>query len=161
MNPAYAHLVLNHFPLIGVIFALALGTIALIRSQSAVLRTSFWLLLVSGVVALPTYVSGNSAEDIVEDYGANHDYLEAHEDAGKLAAIFAGILGGLALVGLVWFRRRDIGRPYAVLVLVAALFTGGYLAYTANLGGKIMHPEIRSETPATPAGTSYDDRDHD
>ncbi len=159
MNTAHAHLVLNHFPLIGIIFAVGIGAYAVLRSKQPILRVAFWLLIVSGVMALPTFLTGESAEDVVEAFNADHDFLEAHEDAGKLAAILTGILGGLALIGLVVYRRRDLGRPYALLVLAAAVVAGGFLVNAANIGGKIMHPEIRSSTALTPGNYSSEDDD--
>jgi hypothetical protein len=33
-----------------------------------------------------------------------------------------------------------------VLTLVLALLASGLIGYTANLGGKISHPELRGET---------------
>lgn len=159
MDPAHAHLVLNHFPLIGIIFALGIGGYALFRKKQPVLRVAFWLLVVSGAMALPTFLSGESAEDVVEAYNADDRFMEAHEDAGKLAAILTGVLGGLALIGLVVYWKRDIGRPYAMLVLVAAVVAAGFLANAANIGGKIMHPEIRSGTALAPGNfeSEHDD----
>ncbi len=161
MNAAHAHLVLNHFPLIGVVFAVGIGAVGLMLSRPTVVRTAFWLIVVSGVFALPTYLSGNAAEDTVEEIVAEESLIDAHEDAGKLAALATGVLGAIALVGLVWFRRRDINRGFASIVLLIALFVGGVLAYAGNLGGKIMHPEIRSEDSVVPVNPHSDELDDD
>ncbi|MDX1438825.1 MAG: hypothetical protein R3284_02875 [Rubricoccaceae bacterium] len=158
MNGAHLHLLLNHFPIIGVIFACGIGGFALMISNQAVLRVALWLIVLSGALALPTYLTGEPAEEIVEEFGANHDFLEAHEDMGKLAAIGTGMVGALALFGLIWFRKKEISRLFSVLVLAAAVFVGGLLVYTGNLGGKIMHPELSSGQPVGSV-EQYDDDD--
>jgi len=54
------------------------------------------------------------------------------------------MLGAAALAALVFFRRRTLSRGVMLGLLVAGLVPTGALAYTANLGGQIRHPEIRS-----------------
>jgi hypothetical protein len=76
-----------------------------------------------------------------------------HEEAAQGAFIALCILGGVALAGMVWFRR---GKPmpswFGAVVLAGSLIVGGWMAWTANLGGQIRHSEIRSGAGAPAAG---------
>ena len=53
------------------------------------------------------------------------------------------ILGGGGIAGLFMNRKRGKGfKPFVWALLVYALLTAGYLAYTGNLGGHIRHTEL-------------------
>lgn len=71
------------------------------------------------------------------------------------------ILGVAAAIGLLLGRggRRDPGR-YSIVILVLALLASVLLGWTANLGGQIRHPEIRSVTGA-PVGNGEPSADND
>ena len=158
MNAAHAHLILNHFPVIGVIFAIGISVYVLFRQEQAVFRVALFLLVVSGALSLPVYLTGESSEELVEEVGAGEQYIEVHEEAAKVAAISTGALGILALVSLWWFRQREIGRMFVLATLVLGMVVGGLLTYTGYAGGKIMHTEIHSGSPSGP-GASYSDDD--
>ena len=158
MSAAHLHLALNHAPLFGIVFA-SLGLAwALIRHDDGVGRASLGLLVLAGLLVLPVYLSGEEAEDLVEDQiGVSHDAIEAHEDAALGAAIAVGAVGILALVLLVGFRGQTLPRSATVLALVLALAAAGWIGYVANLGGQINHPEIRS----APTPSTFDARETD
>lgn len=144
MSAAHLHLALNHAPLFGIVFA-SLGLAwALIRHDDGVGRASLGLLVLAGILVLPVYLSGEEAEDLVEDQvGVSHDAIEAHEDVAIGAVIAVGILGLVALALLIGFRRGVLPRSATAATLVLALAAAGWIGYVANLGGQINHPEIR------------------
>ena len=66
---------------------------------------------------------------------------------------------GTLLLG--WVRER-LGRGAVVLTLILALLSSGLIGYTANLGGKISHPELRaSTTDVQPAAVEHADPEDD
>ena len=67
MNAAYVHLTLNHVPVLGVVFALPLLGFGLLRRNPALLRAGWVTLVAVALVAIPVYLSGEGAEEIVED----------------------------------------------------------------------------------------------
>ncbi len=156
MDAAHLHLLLNHAPLFGLVFA-ALGLAwALIGKNDGVGRASLGLLVLAGLLVLPTYLTGEDAEEIVEEQvGVSEAAIHEHEDAALGAAIATGIVGVVALLVLVGFRRKTVPRWATGLVLVLAIAAGGWIGYVANLGGKINHPEIRGGTAVQAVG------DHD
>jgi hypothetical protein len=71
----------------------------------------------------------------------------------------AGLAGGMALIVLASGRKgRQLSRRLAALNLVIALLASGTLAWVANLGGQIGHPEIRSGQ-ITPLGEQEETED--
>ena len=157
MNADHLHLVLNHAPLFGVLFGVIALAFALVRRSDDVVRLGLGLILIAGLFVVPTYFSGEEAEDVVEAVaGVSHARIEAHEDAGKLATIGTGALGLLALGALGLFWRRPVPRPLVLGTLALSLAVAAGIGYTANLGGQIRHPEITGSSPAA-SGDAYSD----
>ena len=153
MTAAHLHLVLNHAPLFGILFASIGLAWALLRKNESVARASLVLLVLAGILVLPVYLSGENAEDLVEEQvGVSHDAIEAHEDAALGAAIATGVVGFVALFVLIGFRKRALPRSATALVLALAIGAGAWIGYVANLGGKINHPEIRGGTLTSAVG---------
>ncbi len=149
MNPAHLHLLLNHIPVLGVGFGLAVLGWATFRPRPDFARLALVVFIVSALTAIPTYLSGEPAEGAIEGVaGAIEPWVEPHEEAALVSLVLVEGLGVLGLVAL-WSARRaaSLSRPLMMASLALALATAGSLAYTANLGGLIRHTEIRSGAP--------------
>lgn len=158
MNPAHAHLILNHVPVIGVGLALLLLLYGMARRHDDLIRAALAGFVLLAVIAVPAYLTGEPAEDLVKNHpGTAPAAVEAHEDAAGVALAGMGVLG-LAAVGLlVLYRRRPIGGTAAIAALILAVVLAGLLAWTTNLGGKIHHTEVASGTPAATHSFEHDD----
>src|SRR5881628_1094402 len=107
MNWAYVHLILNHFPVIGTVLGLLLFLWAMARRSEELKGGACGLFVLAGLLALPTYWTGEPAEDRVKGLpGVAQALVEEHEDAATFAVIASAVLGALALSGLVLARRR-------------------------------------------------------
>lgn len=155
MNPAHLHLMLNHIPVLGTAFGLALLAWALFKRSEELKRVSLGVLVIVALFAIPAYLTGEPAEEAIEHLpGVNEDAIEEHEEAAKFA--FAGdlVLGAVALGGLLVFRGSKPAPAWLhILVLVLAVLVFAMMVRTANLGGHIRHPEL-SLTPAASADRS-------
>lgn len=144
MDATHFHLVISHAPLFGVLFGALLLAYVVARRSDEAARLGLGLVVIAGLLAVPTFISGDEAEDRVENIvGVSDVQIEAHEEAGKLAGYGIAGLGLLALGGLLAFRRRPIPRPVVLGALVLTLAATAGVGYTANLGGQIRHTEIR------------------
>lgn len=150
MSAAHLHLALNHIPLLGILFGAALLAYGLWRRQDEVQTASLGLLAVAGLSTLAVYLTGEPAEDIVEGLaGVSHEAIDAHEAIGLYALIAGLVTGGSALVALVVRSLRPrLVRWTVLLTLGLALVSTGLIGYTANLGGRISHPELRGDAPS-------------
>lgn len=158
MTAAHFHLALNHIPLLGILFGALLLAYGLWRGSSDVQQASLGLLAVAGLSIIAVYLTGEPAEEIVEGLaGVSHDAIEAHEALGTYALV-AGLLTGFAsIITLVRGTIRGrLNRGSVVLTLVVALAATGLIGYTANLGGKISHPELRTEAPVSQSADGED-----
>lgn len=139
------HLLLNHVPVIGAPFALALLFWAYVRKSDELHSTALLAWVVVGLSAVAAYVSGSYAGDIIQNLpDVNPARISDHEDAAELALVAASLCGAWALYGL-WAFRRRLARPrwYTTVLVVACLTVCVLMARAANLGGQIRLPEAR------------------
>ena len=147
MNGAHVHLIFNHFPLIGFVLAFPLLVWGLIRSNKDFMRASLVVIIMAGVFTLPTYFSGEDAEEAIENRpGISKELIHTHEEAAEYAIIFTEITALAALIALILSVKKDrLPKPLIIVILLLQIFTMTVLATTNNHGGKISHPEIRDD----------------
>lgn len=159
MNAPHLHLILNHFPVVGSIFVLALGLWAFWKRDHAVVRAYLAGQVALGFLALAAFLSGKAAEDPVEDLpGVAKGLIEAHEEAATVALALL-VLGAAAALVALWRGRQRGGtsRGAVALALVILAASAGASAWTANRGGKIRHPEI-APSEARPLADPVEER---
>lgn len=163
MNPAHLHIIINHIPVIGIPFGVALLIYGFLR-RSQEIRTAALLVFVAvALVTIPTFLSGKAAEDMVEHLpGVSERLIENHEDAATIALIATSILGGLSLIRLlIPARFLAVRAPATILVFALSLGVSGWLAWTGHLGGQIRHSEIRSSSVLVTARNDHKDEADD
>jgi uncharacterized membrane protein YeaQ/YmgE (transglycosylase-associated protein family) len=152
MSPVHLHLLLNHLPVIGTIVAIVLLAYALVRRSPELVRASLGMFVLFALAGAVVYLTGEPAEELVEGLpGVSEAIMERHEEAALVATTLLGLVGAVALGGLLAFRKRAAGIPrgFAAAALLLALVPAAAMGYTANLGGQIRHTEIRpSAVPA-------------
>ena len=161
MNGAHLHLVLTHVPVLGTGFGTLLLAVGWYRRSRPLQQAALATLAFSAVAAGAAYWTGEGAEEAVEHLAGIQDaVVEAHEEAGLLGMIVAGVAGAAALLTLVSGRRgRQMSRILVGLNLVIALAASGVLTWVANLGGRIGHPEIlNGQTASVEAGEEETER---
>ncbi|HET7460515.1 MAG TPA: hypothetical protein VFJ82_04680 [Longimicrobium sp.] len=159
MNPAHLHLVVNHVPVFGTIFAALLIGWGLLRKSEEVLRLGLIVAVLIGIVTWGVQLTGEPAEHALSGtQGFQRRLAHEHEEAAEIAMIVTAVAGVLALVTLLLVRRRHrAGRGLAIVTLLAALAGFGLVSRAALLGGEITHPEARPgwvqpPPPPRPAG---------
>lgn len=160
MNWAHLHLLLNHVPVLGTVFGLGLLTYAIMRRSDHLKRAALNVFIAVALIALPVYFTGEPAEEVVEDTaGVSKGTIDAHEESALVSLLGVEALGVIALAGLVIARRgRPVSPRVAGIALTAAIATAIAMAWTANLGGRIRHPEIGAGAPPAAAHETGDDR---
>jgi uncharacterized membrane protein len=151
---SHVHIILNHFPTVGFVFAIGFFVVALVMNNDVMKRYSLVLFVICAILGLPTYVTGNASMWALTDPaipGVSKAVINAHRDMALLT------LFGLAFTGVpAWielFRFRHLGRfsnRSLYLVLAFAIITLAVMAETGHRGGQINHPEIRVATDILP-----------
>ena len=153
MDPAHLHLILNHLPVVGSAFALALLLVAFAKKNEELKRVSLAFLVAVALLTVPVYLTGEPAEkSIMLLEGIEESFIEQHEAAAQWAFGAQLALGVLALAGLFLTRQsRPLPKWCARALLVLALAVCGLMGRAANYGGQIRHPEIRAgQAPVPP-----------
>lgn len=149
MDWVHLHLALNHLPVVGVLFVFGLLLLGVCRGSEELKRLSLQLAVGLFVASMLVKTTGEqSASKLFPDpTEATKAMIVAHEDSADRAVTGAFLLAGFAVAGLYRSRKSKALPSWSVVgCLVLGLFTIVLLAMSANLGGKIAHPEIRDET---------------
>jgi uncharacterized membrane protein len=144
MNMAHAHLLINHFPVVGSVLglgALAVGT--LLRRESW-RSAALVLFAVVALTAVPSFLTGEPAEEVLLHRGGLlEESVERHEEAAEAGLAAAVALGILSVGALAWWnRKKTFPVGLAAAVWAAALTAAVLLGRAANYGGHIQHPEL-------------------
>lgn len=162
MDLTHIHLLLNHVPVLGVIFGFLLLAYALIKKSRDLRQASLSIFVFTGLISVVVYLTGEPAEETVEHLaGVSETMIESHEEAALLAMVGATSLGAIALGGLLASRwSKAIAKPLVAAALLGSLIVSGLLAWTANLGGQIRHSEIRSAPSQVNEKSTKDDQNN-
>lgn len=160
MNTAQIHLALNHLPVIIVPVAVVLFLAGTRANQYVLCRAAAWALIFAGLSTIPTYLSGEGTEEMVEHLsGVAERTIEAHEDAALISAVAIALT---ALVAMGWLVRHREGaaddRRISAALIASAIVTTLLMMRTAHSGGLIRHPEL---TDATAPAEHHDGKDDD
>ena len=164
MDPVSFHLATNHFIIVGVLFGLVILGFGMFKNIESLKFTGLIILVVVALVTIPVYLSGENAEDKVEEIeGVSHDFIEEHEELALMGLWVSELTGILALIGLFMLRKKKPKANslcYSALAGAAVCFV--IMVQIGSLGGKIRHSELRD--PPTPTeledhGNDYEDDD--
>ena len=144
MNPVQLHLAMTHVPVILSIAGFGLLVVAVIRKETLLIKTAYWMLIISAVAALPVYFTGEGTAETLEKLpGISKDSIELHEETAESAVIVTGFVGVLSIMGLFFDKRIRLGRALRLATLLFAFLSSAVLVNVAHLGGQIRHSEIR------------------
>ncbi|HEX5111298.1 MAG TPA: hypothetical protein VFV79_00515 [Saprospiraceae bacterium] len=147
MNTAHWHMLLNHLPMVGIIIGtLVLAAGFVFKNQPAVKMTALGVFVFAALLAIPSYLTGEGAEEIAEKLpGVTEGFIENHEDLGKVFLILAECLGVLALITFVFMRMKNKLAPVLLgLVFLTAVGTSVFAKQVGTSGGQVRHTEIRN-----------------
>ena len=147
MNWAHLHLALNHLPVVGVLFVFLLLALGVCRGSEELKRLALQLSAALFAVAMLVRFTGErAAENLPLDSPAKQQQqlLQAHEDSADQAVTGMFALAVFSVVGLFCSRKTRILPAWTMIGAMILCFAVVLLmARSANLGGRIAHPEIR------------------
>jgi len=156
----YAHLLINHFPVVLSISALAVAILALLLGRRGLWLTAMGALTAAGASVYPVFYTGGAADHALRDPWYIHPgTIEAHDNAAGIALFVILIAGVFAAYS--W--RRSLKRPSDLIpgwmragLVVGSLAAVVTVTYTAYLGGKLIHDapvlEMKQPPAALPPG---------
>jgi uncharacterized membrane protein len=152
----YLHVLINHFPVVLSVAALAVTLLALILKRRELWLTAMGALTAAGVSVYPVFFTGNQADQALNDpWYIKHGTIDAHDSAATIAMVVILIAGAFAVYS--WWR--SVKRPVEPIpgwmragILVGTLAAVATVTYTAYLGGKIIHESPVLELKQAPSG---------
>jgi len=144
ISGAHLHLLVNHAPIFGCVFAFVLLVYSYFAAPDVLRRAAFIVLIVTGIAGLAADKTGEPAEDAIRGYpGVKRAIIHDHEEMAEKAWILAAVLGVASIGALVKWKRSPVPNGVTIAMVVATAFVGGAMVYTGLLGGRIRHTEIR------------------
>ncbi len=126
-SSAQLHLALTHVPAVTTLLAAATLVVGALTGARATRRFGLVLLVVAGVSAVPVYLTGEGAEEIVEHRpGVVEAIIERHEEAAEKALVLtlgAAVIAAGALLAA-QARRERLARALFLAAHVAARADG-------------------------------------
>jgi uncharacterized membrane protein len=146
MDQTHLHLVITHLPIVGSFLGALVLTYGLRTSSIHTQTAAYFLLVISSIGAIISYLTGEAAEETVENIaGISESLVERHEEFALIALVALIVLGLASLVGLILSVRKSSAiRTVAWITLIIAIVSFGLLAWTGYLGGQIRHSEVHS-----------------
>jgi uncharacterized membrane protein len=146
MDWTHLHLALNHVPVLGTPFLLGFLVWSWLRRQAVTLRFCLWLFVALAAASIGIKFTGDfAAEKLGSMPGFDKALTDRHEESADQAATGVFVMGISAAVALLLSRKGRATPAWSIgLLAVLALVTFLLMARTANFGGHIRHPEIRS-----------------
>lgn len=145
MNLAHVHLLLNHIPVIAIPIGFLFLLHSLWRANASSTRFSYLFLFLTSLSVIAVYLTGEPAEKVIEHLPeVIESVISPHEDAALIALIMTLIMGAFSFIAL--FLREGAKARYARNAVIFTVFVSiSTLSYTAFLGGKVRHTEIRDD----------------
>jgi len=147
MNWAYMHIVINHFPIVGVI----IGTLILIAGMGfkneGIKISGLGTIVFAALMAVIADLTGDPAKAAVKGMpGIAGSLINRHEDMASVALFLiipAGLMAALTLYSI-WKKERSI-RFLSIITLVLSLVSCAAMGYVGRTGGQIRHTEFRND----------------
>ena len=142
-NLSHLHLLLNHFPTVGLTVAFALLVVSILSDSEAITGdtmrpTALGVLFGIAVVTLPVFTTGLAAQGAIEKLpGISKDAMSAHENAALLAFVVLELTGAVAWWGLWRWRRTHRVPPSATILVFVMSAVSASKILAAEKGTKI------------------------
>lgn len=146
MNDAHFHLLVNHFPIIGLLIGILVLISGLILKKASVQGTALGIFIFSAIGSIFAFYTGEGAEEVVENLvGVSETLIHTHEEYAETFFITTLILGALSLTALIaMIKNFKFSKHLIILCLIVALADGVLAKYVGTSGGEIRHTEIRN-----------------
>lgn len=148
MNEAHLHMVVNHFPIIGIIFGFGILIFGMLLKNKILKNTAYSLFIVSAIFAAISMATGEGAEELIEDMkNVGHKIIHEHEEIAEKFAINLYILGFISIAGIYMNYKNHSKSALVSFVAITISAIAILLAQqTGTTGGEIRHTEIRANS---------------
>ncbi|CAN5326236.1 hypothetical protein BH10ACI3_BH10ACI3_02730 [soil metagenome] len=138
METVRLHLMLNYYPVIGMVIGVIFMLGGLWLRSDRVKQISLKIFFVTAVIALPAFVSGEIAGKAASYPEPNAAALTTHKESARMTIVVVEATGIAALIGLMLYRREsDLVKWFVLAVLLLSLTSSVLVGYTTHLGRQV------------------------
>lgn len=151
MNAAHLHLIVNHFPIIGIILGFGILISGILLKNNTIKNISYCIFIISAIFTAISMATGDEAEEMIENMPTIEKYLiHVHEEMAEKLAIVLYLLGIGSIIGLyAELKKKTFAKTVSFIVLLISI-VGMFLGMqTGTTGGEIRHIEIRANSTST------------
>lgn len=148
MNDAHLHMLVNHFPIIGLFFGFLILLFGIIKGNATLKSTAYIIFIFCMIMGKVSMMTGDKAEHAVEEMaGFSRDYIHEHEEAAELFMKPLYVLGLVSIFGLVSVvKKRSSEKIVSICALLIAAICLFLSKGVGTTGGEVRHTEIRENT---------------
>ncbi len=144
MTQVHIHLLITHLPIFGSILGALVLLHAIWSNSNSTKIASYNLFIISAIGAGIAFLTGEGAEEAVENIqGVSDNMVASHEDFAMYALVSLILLGVVSMFAIYFsYKKLSLAKPASFVVLFISLISFGLVARTGYLGGQIRHTEI-------------------
>ncbi len=158
MNKAHLHMVFNHFPIIGLFFGIGILVYGLLKKQTILVNTAYLIFIICMIMGKATMMTGEGAEEIVEELGISHTIIHEHEEIAEKFMKLLYLLGITSIIGLIANAKKHAKAHLIIYLTIAIAIASAVVStFVGNSGGEIRHTEIRDSSSPVQELNSDDD----
>jgi uncharacterized membrane protein len=161
MDQTHLHLLITHLPIFGSILGGLVLAHGLWTKSNQTKMAAYNLFIISAIGAGIAYLTGEAAEERVENIqGVVEATIKQHEEFALFALVSLIVLGVGSIIGLfLTLRKSKLITTTAFVILAISLISFGLVARTGYLGGQIRHTEISSSNNPNSTPVEYEGDD--
>lgn len=163
MNDAHLHMVVNHFPIIGIVLGIGILLFGIVLKNKSIINTAYGLFVVAALFAAGSMATGEGAEEMVEDLPTiGKGIIHEHEEIAEKFALLLYLLGAVSAAGIYLNFKNNTKSKLLIYFAIVLASVGIFLAQkTGTSGGEIRHTEIRNETTKAASNTINEEHKED
>ena len=144
MYATHLHLMLTHFPIVGIIIAIGILIYGIVIKNDSIKKVALTIFIISGILTIPIYFTGEWSKLIIEKIpGISDDFIKSHEAIAIKTTFLTSVLSVLSVIDLMAIKRKSVySKTLLMITLLFSIVTFVYFSKAANFGGEIRHSEI-------------------
>ncbi len=147
MNWAYLHVIINHFPIVGVIIGTLILIAGMVFKNEGIKISGLGTIVFAALMAVVVDLTGDPAREAVR---GTPDFvlslINRHENIAVVALFIiipAGLLAAVTLFSI-WKKVHAI-KFLLIMTLIISLISCAAMGYVGRTGGQIRHLEFRND----------------
>jgi uncharacterized membrane protein len=147
MNWAYVHVILNHFPIVGLIIGTLILIAGMVFKNEGIKISGLGTIIFAALMAVVIDLTGDPAKEAMKGMpDIVGSLINRHEDIASVALFLiipAGLIAALTLYSI-WKKEKSV-RFLLIFTLVLSLISCAAMGYVGRTGGQIRHTEFRND----------------